>query len=34
MESIETIIARAALAMELAEEDLRAIFGQGDTKNL
>ena len=29
MESLETIIARAALAMELAEEDLRAIFGQG-----
>ena len=29
MESLDTIIARAALAMELAEEDLRAIFGQG-----
>jgi aspartate ammonia-lyase len=32
MESIETIIARAALAMDLAEEDLRAIFGQGEQK--
>src|SRR4029450_4745299 len=29
MESLETIIARAALAMDLAEDDLRAIFGQG-----
>ena len=32
MESLETIIARAALAMDLAEEDLRAIFGQGEQK--
>ena len=32
MESLETIIARAALAMDLAEEDLRAIFGQGAQK--
>src|SRR5262245_10352780 len=32
MESIETIIARAALAMELAEDDLRAIFVQGEQK--
>ena len=32
MESIDTIIARAALGMQLAEEDLRAIFGQGEQK--
>src|SRR5262245_64691148 len=32
MESIDTIIARAALAMDLGEEDLRAIFGQGEQK--
>ena len=32
MESIATIIARAAGAMELAEEDLQAIFGQGTQK--
>ena len=32
MESIETIIARAALAMDLAAEDLRAIFAQGTQK--
>src|SRR5215813_12074188 len=32
MESIETIIARAALAMDLADADLRAIFGQGEQK--
>src|SRR5262245_20982394 len=32
MESLDTIIARAATAMELAEEDLRAIFGQGEQK--
>jgi CRP-like cAMP-binding protein len=32
MESLETIIARAALAMDLAEEDLRTIFGQGEQK--
>src|SRR5262245_5273715 len=32
MESLETIIARAARAMELAEADLRAIFGQGAQK--
>src|SRR5499426_4479534 len=30
MESLDTIIARAALAMDLAEDDLRAIFGQGE----
>src|SRR5215475_4411466 len=30
MESIDTTIARAALAMDLAEEDLRAIFGRGE----
>ena len=29
MESTETIIARAALAMDLAEEDLRTIFARG-----
>ena len=34
MESLDTIIARAALAMDLAEEDLRTIFGAGCTKNL
>src|SRR5215510_7673774 len=32
MESIETIIARAALAMDLAEGDLRTIFAQGTQK--
>src|SRR5215831_13757864 len=32
MESLETIIARAALAMDLAEADLQAMFGQGEQK--
>src|SRR5262245_24846542 len=32
MESIETIITRAAQAMDLAEEDLRTIFAQGAQK--
>jgi aspartate ammonia-lyase len=32
MESLETIITRAALGMQLAEEDLRVIFGQGEQK--
>ena len=32
MESLETIIARTALAMDLAEADLQAMFGQGEQK--
>jgi aspartate ammonia-lyase len=32
MESIETIIARAALPMQQADEDLRALFGRGEKK--
>src|SRR5262245_29829764 len=33
MESLDTIIARAALAMDLAEEDLQTIFALGSQKS-